>query len=216
MIDLVGESVDAIVRGDALRLPVLFAAGALSSLGPCVAPRYIAVAALSQRDRAFTRTAFAFTAGLIAAYALLGFGVGYLATLNAHAGILYAVLAFVLVAAGIVVLIRPPHGHATESPQRVRTSATFLLGAASALVISPCCTPIIAAVAAFGAAERDPMLAAGFLATFACGHALPLILLSAGGSCGARRLERLQLGPAWHVVSATLLLALGGYYGILA
>jgi cytochrome c biogenesis protein CcdA len=61
-----------------------------------------------------------------------------------------------------------------------------------------------------------PAAAAAFLATFAAGHALPLVLLGTTGSLVARRLAHRYDGGAAAVVSGTLLLALGAYYGMLA
>jgi cytochrome c-type biogenesis protein len=215
MTDLTASCFDAIAHADVRMLPVAFAAGAIGSFGPCVAPRYVAVAALAQRDGRYARTAAAFVSGLIVAYAAIGFGVGQLGALSAHAGALYGVLALALVGTGVVSLVCDAHPHEGQHHHRAPASASFLLGAGSALVVSPCCTPVVAAVAALGAAERDPVLAAAYLAVFAAGHAAPLLLLGAGGAWLTSRLERYRLGPALQVVSATLLLALGGYYGLL-
>jgi cytochrome c biogenesis protein CcdA len=150
MIDPVALSIDAIARGDAGRLPLVALAGTVTSFGPCVAPRYVAIAALLG-ERRRTLTIAAFVAGMVTAYTALGFGAGLLAQVAGHASSLYVVLAAVLAAGGLITLCREPscdHAHhsfrACTQPHRV--SAVFSLGAASALVVSPCCTPILAAV----------------------------------------------------------------------
>jgi cytochrome c biogenesis protein CcdA len=220
MIDPVGLSIEAISRGDAARLPLVAAAGLMTSLGPCVAPRYVALAALlGQRRRA--RTVAAFVAGMLTAYAALGFGTGLLFGIAGHASALYLTLAAALVLGGTATLLRgstcshaQPERRVPEAPRRA--SAAFSLGAASALVVSPCCTPVVAAVAGMTAADANPLARAALLGAFALGHAAPLFAAgSLGGFC-ARWLQAWNASPAPAVVSGSLMLALAAYYGLLA
>lgn len=219
MIDPVALSVDAVARGDASRLPLVALAGILTSFGPCVAPRYVALAALLGRRRK-TLTISAFVAGMLTAYAALGFGAGLLAQVAGHASALYAVLAAVLIGGGLFTLLRAPacdHAHETQpgvAPHRL--SGVFSLGAGSALVVSPCCTPVVAAVVGMPAGSADPAARALLLAAFALGHAAPLFVAGALGSACARPLRAWSASPAPAVVSGALMLALGGYYGLLA
>lgn len=213
MIDPVAAGVQAILRHDLSRLPIVFAAGALSSVGPCVAPRYVALTALAGSGRARIRPIAAFIAGVLAAYATLGYGLGVLGALFAHAGVLDAALSCVLCGAGLVLILREPHRHAVRCS--ARTSAAFALGAASAMVISPCCTPVIAAVAALATTGREPLAGAAILASFALGHCSPLALVGCGGSFVSARLERLCADAAPRTVAGALLLGLGGYYAVL-
>jgi cytochrome c-type biogenesis protein len=215
-VDPVGAGLDAIARHDLVRLPAVFAAGVVTSVGPCVAPRYIAVAAVIERSAHRTLAVAAFVGGLLVAYAVLGFGIGVAGMLWNHATAIYLLLGCGLGASGLAVLARAPHAHAAATHVPARSSAVFLLGAASALIVSPCCTPIVAAVAGMAAFDGVPAAAAAFLATFAAGHALPLVLLGTTGSLVARRLAHRYDGGAAAVVSGTLLLALGAYYGMLA
>ena len=96
MIDPVALGIDAIARGDATRIPLAVAAGAATSIGPCVAPRYIALAALLGRTWRRALTVAAFVAGLLTAYTALGFGTGLLAAVTGHASAVYVVLALAL------------------------------------------------------------------------------------------------------------------------
>ncbi|HEY5348320.1 MAG TPA: cytochrome c biogenesis protein CcdA [Candidatus Lustribacter sp.] len=218
MIDPIALSVTAIVRGDATRLPIVALAGIATSLGPCVAPRYVAIAALLGEQRR-TLTIATFVAGLLTAYAALGFSAGVLGQLAGHASALYCVLAAALTGAGIATLLRGPDcGHAHEArhgSRRRRTSAVFSLGAASALVVSPCCTPVVAAVLGMTALDGNPLSRMALLGAFALGHAAPLFVVGSLGSLGSRTFRTWSASSAPAVVSGTLMLALGVYYGLL-
>jgi cytochrome c biogenesis protein CcdA len=219
MIDPVAVSVDAIVRGDATRLPIVALAGLLTSLGPCVAPRYVAVAALLGETRR-TLTIATFVTGMLCAYAALGFGAGVLGGLADHAAVLYLILAMTLSIGGLATLLRNPHcdhphiGERTATRPR-RLSGVFCLGAASALVVSPCCTPIVAAVLGMTALDGNPVSRVALLGAFALGHAAPLFVAGSLGSFLARTSRTWNATPAPAVISGTLMLALGAYYGLL-
>ncbi len=219
MIDPIALGVDAIVRGDAARLPLAAFAGAATSLGPCVAPRYVAIVALLG-ERRRTLTIVTFVAGILTAYAALGFGAGVLGQMAARASMLYVVLAAILALSGLTTLFRATgcvhehDGHHEPAPPR-RLSAVFSLGAASAFVVSPCCTPIIAAVVGMTAGDANPLSRAALLGAFAFGHAAPLFAAGSLGSIFARRFRGWNASPAPGTVSGTLMLALGAYYGLL-
>jgi cytochrome c biogenesis protein CcdA len=220
MIDPLALGVDAIARGDAARLPLAVAAGIATSVGPCVAPRYIALAAvLGKRRRALTIAAF--VTGMLTAYAALGFGTGLLAQVTGHASALYVVLALALAGGGAVTLLRrggcerAHHEHpAARAPKRL--SGVFSLGAGSAFVVSPCCTPVVAAVIGLGASDANVLARAALLAAFALGHAAPLFAAGSLGALCSRFFRTWETSPAPAVVSGSLMLALGAYYGLLA
>ena len=216
MIDPLALGIDAIVRGDATRVPLVAAAGLATSVGPCVAPRYIAVAALLG-ERRRTLTIAAFVAGLTTAYATLGFAAGLLAQVTGHTSALDAALAAALAAGGLATLLRRSqctHAPQPRTPQRL--SGIFCLGAASALVVSPCCTPVVAALIGLEGGAADPLARAALLTAFALGHAAPLVAAGSLGALCARPLRAWTASPAPAVVSGTLMLALGAYYGLLA
>jgi thiol:disulfide interchange protein DsbD len=218
MIDPTTAAMTAIMHGDAARFPLVACAGMLTSIGPCVAPRYVALASiLSGPRRAITIALF--IAGIITVYMALGFGAGLLSAVTQNAARIDVALALILVAGGLVTLLRRSEhrchdGAASVTPHRL--SSIFCLGAASALVISPCCTPIVAAVIAFPSLDPSPGARAALLGAFAFGHAVPLLALGSTGALFAERLHRWTASPAPAVVSGTLMLALGAYYGLLA
>lgn len=214
MIDPIGPALDAIARHDLAGLPMAFAAGAVTSVGPCVAPRYVAVAAAVERSGERTRAVASFVTGLVVGYGALGFGFGVFGALVRHATVLYVLFAIGLAASGIAILVRPPDRvHGTR--HSVRATGMFALGAGSTLIVSPCCTPIVAAIAGMGAIG-DPAVSAAFLVTFALGHALPLLLFGATGSLVAGRFAMRDQQGATTAISGALILALGAYYGLLA
>ena len=91
--------------------------------------------------------------------------------------------------------------------------ALLLAGFATAVVPSPCCAPVVTLLAA-GSPDRTIALVS--IASFALGHAAPLLL----AATGAARLRALafegQISQAVTTVGGALMVALGGYYALLA
>lgn len=58
---------------------------------------------------------------------------------------------------------------------------TFLLGGSSALVASPCATPVLTSILAFVASNRDPTYGTILLFTYTIGYSTPLLLVGATG-----------------------------------
>jgi cytochrome c biogenesis protein CcdA len=218
VIDVVAAGLQAAAARSVLAYPLVFAAGALTGVGPCAAPRFVAVAALANAAVRPAVAIVSFVAGLVGASVALGLAGGALGAVLAASGMLYGALAIVLGAAGIVALSRGdavPHHHDI----RVRGSGiggAFLLGASSALVVAPCCTPVLASIAGLTTAGGPTLGAAALLATFGLGHAAPVVAAGAFGMRIARLLRRLSASQAPALVSGGLMLALAGYYGVLA
>jgi cytochrome c biogenesis protein CcdA len=227
VIDPVADALRAAGSGSALAYPLCFAAGLVSSIGPCVAPRYIAVAALSNGPRP-RRNVTAFIAGTIGAYVVLGLGAASLSRLWSSSSVAYAAVALVLAAGGAVTIVRAggergpcAHREPADRVQRVGTGsaglgAPFLLGASGALIVSPCCTPFVAAIAGFTTLSGRAATGASLLAAFAFGHALPLLFAGALGMRLTRLFARLSSSQAPAIVAGSLMLALAAYYGVLA
>jgi cytochrome c-type biogenesis protein len=68
---------------------------------------------------------------------------------------------------------------------------TFLLGGSSALVSSPCATPVLTSILAFVANSHDPVLGAVLLLGYTLGYSTPLLLVA---STGGQFLANLQGG----------------------
>jgi len=58
---------------------------------------------------------------------------------------------------------------------------TFLLGGSSALVASPCATPVLTSILAYVAASQNPALGAALLFTYTAGYSTPLLIIGATG-----------------------------------
>ncbi|GAC1416181.1 MAG: hypothetical protein NVSMB5_06190 [Candidatus Velthaea sp.] len=219
MIDPVNASLAALTSNSPLGVLFVFVGGIVSSIGPCVAPRYIAIAAIANGPRR-TRDMVAFIAGLIAAYVTFGYVAGMLGALWSYSGLIDLLLAAGLFVGGIATIVRAhPRTHACL-PRHARLSSVgggpFLLGAASALVVSPCCTPVVASVVATSTAIGRPLEGAILLAAFGLGHALPLVFAGFVSSRAAGLLAGLKTSQASGIISGSLMIALGSYYGLLA
>ena len=165
MIDAVAEGLRAVAMRSPFAVPLVFAAGVVTSAGPCVAPRYVAVAALANGARRPLLPTALFAGGLVAAYAVLALAAGAIGTLRLQSAWTYGALSAVLVIAGAVTVLRGESAcadaracsHHVERGKPAPLGGAFLLGASSALVVSPCCTPVIAAIAGLTVAGTRPL-----------------------------------------------------------
>jgi cytochrome c-type biogenesis protein len=228
VIDPLTASTFALTSPSPIAVGTIFIAGALTSAGPCIAPRYVALAAIAGGYRHPIVPTLVFVAGLLGAFMALGFGAGLLGAMWSFSPLLYALLAAGLVAGGCITLARAaaqPAGHAECSAAcpESRTAAgqrslggVFLLGMASTLVVSPCCTPVIASVIGASTAIGKPVFGMILLASFALGHMLPLFFAGSVSSIFALALRWRLPEQAPRIVSGSLMLALGAYYAVLA
>ncbi len=194
-----------------------FAAGAASSFSPCVAPRMLAVAALTANKPTTYAVwvAAVFTAGVVAAYSILALGGTLVWRVVSFSRYVYIGIAAVMAVAGVLALVRHSECRRAQfSHSKASLSSVFLLGASSAATFSPCCMPVIVAAALY-AHSTGPLFAWLMAACFALGHAAPLTL----AALGSRRIglavhSRVQ--SAARVVTGALMLAVAGFYCVLA
>jgi cytochrome c biogenesis protein CcdA len=224
VIDLLGEGLRAVATRSGIAYPMVFAAGAVTGVGPCAAPRFVAVAALAGAARRPWGVVAMFGAGVAGAYVVLGFAAATLGTLWSASPAIYLALAVALAASAVATLLRGgPRAHASCAaprsaavPVRASFGGVFLLGASSAFVVAPCCTPVLAAIAGLTVASGRVADGAALLAAFGCGHALPVLLTGAIGARLAAALGRFSACGARATVAGGLMLALAVYYGVLA
>lgn len=219
MIDPTSAALRALAARNGWAPAIAFAAGALGSLGPCVAPRMLAIAALTV-DKPPNRGAgvvAVFAAGIIAAYSALALGGTLLWQALRYSAYAYAVVATIMAAAGIAALVRKPGcGRAPDALPAGSMSSVFLLGATSVATFSPCCTPLIAAAVVY-AQGTGLTLAWLTLVGFALGHMVPLVFAAAGSR--AAKLTAFSTSDAQiaaGVVSGALLLGGASFYYVLA
>ena len=215
MSDAIGDALRAAAAGSPSAYPLVFVAGLATSIGPCVAPRYVAVAALAQASRRPVVIVGAFVAGTALTYVALAIVAAAVGQLWSASHAVYAGFALILAVAGVAALVRAD-GRRGCAHLHARAGGPFLLGATSALVVSPCCTPVVAALAGLTALAGHTGTAIALSATFALGHGSPLIAAGLLGARIAPLFARAAASQAPGIVSGALLLALAAYYGILA
>ncbi|HTV74131.1 MAG TPA: cytochrome c biogenesis protein CcdA, partial [Candidatus Acidoferrales bacterium] len=184
--DFFAQGMQAVATRSALAPVLVFSAGVLSSFGPCVAPRFIAVVSCAGSSTSrMPAVVGAFLGGLVAAYAAFGFAASLVGRLVDIASWTYGAVALALLVGGILTLVRAsPHDHCHADhevpPRALSFGGVFLLGASFAFVIAPCCTPLLATIIAYTSDVGDPVYGASMLAIFALGHGLPVGLLGLG------------------------------------
>ena len=209
-------------------LALLFGAGVLTSLTPCIYPMIPITAGLlggaGAAGRSRGRTALltaSYVVGLALVYALLGLVAGLTGTLfgtisaNPWA---YFTIGNLLLLAGLAMLEVIP----VAAPQRVlawagrlggdSAPAAFVLGATSGLVAAPCGAPAFAAVLTWVATTQSAVL--GFLYLFVFSLGMTALLVAVG--LGAGTLATLPRSGAWmrwiKRGGALLMLLMAEYY----
>jgi cytochrome c-type biogenesis protein len=212
-------------------LPVLFIAGVLTSLAPCIYPMIPITAAIvggsavGNVPRARTRTVlltFAYVLGLALAYASLGLFAGLTGTLFGSVSTnpwLYFAMANLLIIAALAMLdvipVRVPSWLLTRAATAGEGGSlygVFVMGAASGLVAAPCSAPVMAAVLTWVSATKSGVLGFVYLFVFSLGMCTLLVIV--GLFSGT--LARLPRAGAWMVwikrLFALIMLAVAEYY----
>jgi cytochrome c-type biogenesis protein len=221
MYDFTIQGLRAASSGSLYAFPLVFAAGSISSVGPCVAPRFIAIAGLTanQSRRGARILACSFVAGLALTYAAFGVTASLVGRLTDFSTFVYAVVALAFACAGCAALWKDDpamHEHSRPRPAQYSAGGAFLLGSSFALVISPCCTPVVVGILAYTTGAASPLYGGALLACFALGHALPVFAVGAGARAFAAVLERYAVREAARVFSCGLMCAFAMYYAVLA
>jgi cytochrome c-type biogenesis protein len=212
-------------------LPILFIAGVLTSLTPCIYPMIPITAAIvggssvgdavRPRGRTVLLT-FAYVIGLATAYASLGLFAGLSGTIFGSVSTnpwLYFVMANLLVLASLAMLdvipVRLPTAlltRAATAGEGGKLSGALIMGAASGLVAAPCSAPVMAAVLTWVSATKSGVL--GFIYLFVFSLGMCTLLVVVGLFSGS--LARLPRAGAWMVwikrLFALIMLAVAEYY----
>ena len=211
-------------------IPLLFLAGVLTSLTPCVYPMIPitaaivggqSVAAPASRGRTALLT-LTYVAGLATVYAGLGVLAGMTGTIFGTVSAnpwLYFAMANVLILAALAMVDVIPLRLPASLQQRAATAGTagrvsgaFVMGAMSGLVAAPCSAPVMAAVLTWVSTTRSGGL--GFLYLLAFSLGMCALLVVVGLSSGA--LARLPRAGRWMLtvkkLFALLMLGVAEYY----
>jgi thiol:disulfide interchange protein DsbD len=201
----------------AAALPLIFGAGVLTSLTPCVYPMIPITAAIvggqSVADARAARGArwrpvsltLVYVLGVALVYSALGLFAGLSGTLfGAISTNPWALLAMgnVLLLAALAMLDVVPIRLPTALAARAATAGTggrylgaFVMGAMSGLVAAPCSAPVMAAVLTWVASTRSAGL--GFLYLFVFSLGMCTLLVAVGVSSGT--VARLPRAGVWMV-----------------
>jgi cytochrome c-type biogenesis protein len=212
-------------------LPILFIAGVLTSLAPCIYPMIPITAAIvggsavGEAPRARTQTVlltFAYVLGLSLAYASVGLFAGLTGTLFGSVSTnpwVYFGMANLLILAALAILevipVRVPAWLLTRAATAGKGGSlygVFVMGAASGLVAAPCSAPVMAAVLTWVTATKSGVL--GFIYLFVFSLGMCTLLVMVGLFSGT--LARLPKAGAWMVwikrIFALIMLAVAEYY----
>ena len=222
-------------------LPLVFLAGVLTSLTPCIYPMIPITAAIvggqsieemraaaagaGQRGRPRWRPvllSLTYAVGLAAVYSALGLFAGLTGTMFGEVSTnpwLYFAMANLLVIAALSMLdvlpVRLPSSilqRAASAGTAGRFSGALVMGAMSGLVAAPCSAPVMAAVLTWVTTTGSAGL--GFLYLFAFSIGMCTLLILIGSFAGtAARLPRAGVWMAWvKKVFAFVMLGVAEYY----
>ena len=187
---------DLLTGNPAFALPILFAAGVLTSLNPCIYPMIPITAAIvgghtlgetpPPRSRTVLLT-FSYVAGLAIVYAALGVLAGMTGTIFGTVSTnpwLYFAMANVLILAALAMLdvipIRLPSSlvtRASHAGTAGKVSGAFVMGAVSGLVAAPCGAPVMAAVLTWITTTQSAALGFIYLLSFSLGMCALLVMV---------------------------------------
>lgn len=231
-LEAVNGLADAMSASPLFALGILFAAGLLTSLTPCIWPMIPITAAIISGTAAdqqpFGRTAamtFTYVIGMALVYASLGLLAGLSGTLfGAVSASPWALLAtgnllllFALAMLDVFPVPIPRRLIAWASSQQGGSyPAVFVLGASSGVVAAPCGAPAFAVVLTWVAASQAGWMGFVYLFTFSLG--MTAVLVAVGLSSGL--VSRLPQSGTWMVwvkrFAALLMLGVAQYYFVKA
>ena len=225
---------DRLSQSPVTAIPVLFAAGVLTSLTPCIYPMIPITAAIvggsatgapPRRGRTVVLT-FSYVIGLALVYSLLGLLAGLSGTLfgtvSANPWLAFGMANLLLVAALAMLDVIPvqlPASLAARSAsvgEGGRAGGAFLMGAASGLVAAPCSAPVMAAVLTWVSRTKSAALGFTYLFVFSLGMCTLLVVV--GLFSGT--VSRLPRAGAWMLwvkrIFALAMVGVAEYYLIKA
>jgi len=207
---------------------VLLVAGVLTSLSPCslsilpLTVGYIGGGGGDKQDAIIRSVAFA--GGLALALSSLGLGAALAGTVfgilpQPWASVLPFLTSSLFVLLGLAqleilplpALLSPTVSASGTSSSASEIGKAAIFGATSALVSTPCGTPVLGAILALVAERQDPILGLFLLLCYSIGQAAPI--LAAGlSTSNLKGISKLQPTIAWVTpVSGSLLMVYGTY-----
>lgn len=230
-------SADVLVKSNLVALTplsalVLYGAGLLTSLTPCCLSMlpltfaYIGGIADDDRGSSAWLPAIAFSCGLAVAFAVLGtaaatFGSVFGVVGDGALSLLRAAVSLLAVGLGLNLLQLLPITLPSASVIDTRTlslppyARAFLFGGSSALVASPCASPVLASILGYVATLGDPLLGGALLLCFTLGYTTPVLLTGVAAGTMRELFDGVGDGFKWvSPASGAVLLAYGTYTGL--
>ncbi len=214
-----------------IAVPLLFLAGVLTSLTPCIYPMIPITAAIvgghsvgevkAPRSRTIVLT-LTYVAGLAIVYAMLGVLAGMTGTMFGTVSTnpwLYFFMANLLVIAALAMLdvmpVRLPASivaRASTAGTAGRVSGAFIMGAASGLVAAPCSAPVMAAVLTWVTTTQRAAMGFIYLLSFSLGMCALLVVVGLFSGT-VTRLPRAGVWMVWVKRGfALVMLGVAEYY----
>ena len=211
--------------GGLFAFPVAFLGGVLMGLNPCCIAMYPAAAAsccagaCHEPQRPALSRALLFVLGTASAMTILGMIAAIAGkTMSGLGGWVPYVVALVPMVMGVALL----GGFRVRLPKRISgwtgngLTGAFLTGLLLSLVISPCGTPVLAAILSFAAYKGSPAFGALMLFAYGLGNGLPLLIVGTAAGEATKRLQRFGWTQWLNRCAGVAMLGLGAYLLIAA
>ena len=202
-----------------LTLLIVFAGGLLTSLGPCslsLLPITVAYLAGFKTKQNPLQKTISFCSGIVISLVILGSLSGFLGKIYGQLpGFFSIFISFLAIIMGLNLLgllkFSLPSGPDPEiwrnqvPPSLAPVSAGLAFGLAS----SPCTTPVLAVLLAYVAKQGNPLGGTIFLASFAIGQIVPLLIAGTFAASIPKLLSLRPIGKWVPPISGAILLSVG-------
>ena len=202
-----------------LSLLIVFLGGLLTSLGPCslsLLPITIAYLAGFQDNQKPVQRSLNFCSGIVISLVILGTLSGFLGKIYGQLPSLFSILISLLALTmglnllGIIKFSLPTGPDPEIWKQKVPPAlAPLSAGLAFGLASSPCTTPVLAVLLAWIARQGNPLNGTIFLASFAIGQVMPLLIAGLFAASLPKILSLRAFGKWIPPFSGVILLTVG-------
>lgn len=203
-------------------LLLIFVAGFLTNLTPCVYPMIpITLRLLSGQSRSPMKAALAYALGIVLVYTGLGVGASltgsmfgqYMASkpLNIALALLMATMAITMLGFGDFASIQTM-GTKLEKRSKKGVKRAFLMGCGAGFVASPCTGPIMAMLLTYLATGQGLWRSILCLFIYSLGFALPYVFLARMSSYLVKRKVSPSIQVSTKLIFAAVMFSLAFYY----
>ncbi|MBP0015277.1 MAG: sulfite exporter TauE/SafE family protein [Roseofilum sp. SID2] len=212
---------------NAVSLGLIFIAGLLTSLTPCMLSMlpltvaYIGGYETENRLQSAIQSLW-FAAGLATTLALLGIVAALVGQVYGQIGIgLPIIVSIIAILMGLNLLealpLQLPASGSMDwiSPNFPNSVRSYLIGLTFGLVASPCSTPVLATLLAWVSSTQNPILGSGLLLAYTAGYVSPLVLAGTF-TASIKKLLALRQWSGWIAPTSGVLLVGFGVISLLS